>query len=217
LSVTEDALTPFGGLVPWAAYTRHIDIAEKLAADCPVKRTSPNAAPVYDIIQSFMLTALTDGRCFSHVERLREDPTIPELFGMESVVGDDTATATQWKETMEDAQRWLGERHVWFNRGDLGLGHDAVMRWHEQSDSRPKFLFKLKLTSGVRAALHRVPAEAWQGPNVLGAWQVAEGRLALHGWKEERRVVFSRQLQGMAPSEKAANFGTKTNTSSPCM
>jgi hypothetical protein len=296
LSVTEDALTPFGGLVPWAAYTKHIGIAEKLAADCPVKRTSPNAAPVYDIIQSFMLTALTDGRRFSHVERLREDPTIPELFGMESVVGDDTVrrffksvdpvlgaewiarnikpmwgalpdriimdwdstvqpkyghqegaeigynpgkpgrpsfhpllgvvagtrlcpayrfrsgdtvTATQWKETMEDAQRWLGERHVWLNRGDLGLGHDAVMSWHEQGASRPMFLFKLKLTSGVRAALHRIPAEAWQGPNVLGAWQVAEGRLALHGWKQERRVVFSRQLQGLVPSEKSGELWDK--------
>lgn len=296
LSVTEDALTPFGGLVPWAAYTKHIGIAEKLAADCPVRRTSPNAAPVYDIIQSFMLTALTDGRRFSHVERLREDRTIPELFGMESVVGDDTVrrffksvdpvlgaewiarnikpmwgalpdriimdwdstvqpkyghqegaqigynpgkpgrrsfhplmgvvagtrlcpayrfrsgdtvTATQWKETMEDAQRWLGERHVWLNRGDLGLGHDAVMSWHEQSSSRPMFLFKLKLTSGVRAALHRVPAEAWQGPNVLGAWQVAEARLALHGWKQERRVVFSRQLQGMVPSEKSGELWDK--------
>ena len=296
LSVTEDALTPFGGLVPWAAYTKHIGIAEKLAADCPVKRTSPNAAPVYDIIQSFMLTALTDGRRFSHVERLREDPTIPELFGMESVVGDDTVrrffksvdpvlgaewiarnvkpmwgalpdriimdwdstvqpkyghqegaeigynpgkpgrrsfhpllgvvagtrlcpayrfrsgdtvTATQWKETMEDAQRWLGERQIWLNRGDLGLGHDAVMSWHEQTPSRPKFLFKLKLTSGVRAALHRVPAEAWQGPNMLGAWQVAEGRLALHGWKQERRVVFSRQLQGLVPSEKSGELWDK--------
>ena len=56
------------------------------------------------------------------------------------------------------------------------------MSWHEQGASRPKFLFKLKFTSEVRAALHRVPAEACQGPNVLGAWQVAEGRLALHRW-----------------------------------
>jgi len=67
--------------VPWAAYTKHAEIIEKLTATCPVKRTSPNAAPVYDVIQSFVLTALTDGRRFSHVERLREDPTIPELFG----------------------------------------------------------------------------------------------------------------------------------------
>ena len=65
-------------------------VAKRLAEDCPVKRTSPNAAPVYDVIHSFMLTALTDGRHFSHGERLREYPTIPELFGMDAVVGDDT-------------------------------------------------------------------------------------------------------------------------------
>ena len=34
LSVTKDALTPFGGLVPWAAYTKHIGIIDTLAADC---------------------------------------------------------------------------------------------------------------------------------------------------------------------------------------
>ena len=28
---------------------------------------------------------------------------------------------------MHDAQRWLGERKIWLNRGDLGLGHDAIM------------------------------------------------------------------------------------------
>ena len=81
MSVTKDALTPFGGLVPWAAYTKHTGIIDTMTADCPVQRTSPNAAPVYDVLQSFMLTALTDGRRFSHIERLREDPTIPELFG----------------------------------------------------------------------------------------------------------------------------------------
>lgn len=67
LSVSDDALTPFGGLVPWAAFIKHVGVAENLAEDCPVKRTSPNAAPVYDVIQSFMLTALTDGRRFSHI------------------------------------------------------------------------------------------------------------------------------------------------------
>ena len=67
LSITNDALTPFGGLVPWAAYTEHIGIVKQLAADCPVKRTSPNAAPVYDVLQSFILTALADGRRFSHI------------------------------------------------------------------------------------------------------------------------------------------------------
>ena len=68
MSVAKDALTPFGGLVPWAAYTKHIRIINTIAADCPVQRTRPNAAPVYDVLQSFMLTALTGGRRFSHIE-----------------------------------------------------------------------------------------------------------------------------------------------------
>lgn len=293
LSVTNDSLTPFGGLVPWAAYTKHIGIIERLAADCPVKRTSPNAAPIYDVLQSFMLTALTDGRRFSHIERLREDPTIPEIFGMESVVGDDTVrrffksvdpalgaewiarnaepmwralpepiimdwdstvqpkyghqdgaevgynpgkpgrrsfhpllgviahtrlcpayrfragdtvTATEWHEAMHDAQRWLGERKVWLNRGDLGLGHDAIMSWHEESVERPKYLFKLKLTNLVRAALCRVREEAWQGAARHEACQVAEGRIQLTGWKTARRVIFARTLLGVLRAPENAEF-----------
>lgn len=293
LSVTEDALTPYGGLVPWAAFTKHIGIAENLAGDCPVTRTSPNAAPVYDVIQSFMLTALTEGKRFSHVERLREDPAIPELFGLESVVSDDTVrrffasidpvlgaewiarqvqplwralpariildwdstvltkyghqegaevgynptkpgrrsfhpllavvagtrlcpvyrfrsgdtvSASQWLGAMEDAQRWLGEQKVWLNRGDLGFGQDAVMAWHEEQPDRPHYLFKLKLSSRVRAALHEIKDEAWQGPAVTGAWQLAEGQVQLTGWKRSRRVVFARQLQGCVPSAKNGEF-----------
>lgn len=301
LSVTEDALTPFGGLVPWAAYTKHIGIAEALAADCPVKRTSPNAAPVYDIIQSFMLTALTDGRRFSHVERLREDPTIPELFGMESVVGDDTVrrffksvdpvlgaewiarnmkpmwgalpdriimdwdstvqpkyghqegaeigynpgkpgrrsfhpllgvvagtrlcpayrfrsgdtvTATQWKETMEDAQRWLGERQIWLNRGDLGLGHDAVMSWHEQTPSRPS---NSSLPPGFAPPCTGCPPRRGRGRTCSepGRWPragspcTAGNRNA--GWCSPAN------FKGWFLRKKAASCGTKTNTSSRCM
>jgi hypothetical protein len=51
--------------------------------DC--RSLNPYAAPVYDVIQSFMLTALTVGRRFNQVERLREAPTIPEIIGMEAV------------------------------------------------------------------------------------------------------------------------------------
>ena len=90
LRTTADALTPYGGLVPWAAFTRHTGVVERLTATCPVTRTSPNAKPVHDILHSFLLTALVDGRRFAHVERLREDPTVTELFGLQSVVGDDT-------------------------------------------------------------------------------------------------------------------------------
>jgi hypothetical protein len=90
LCPTDDALTPFGGLVPWAAFQKQCGLIEALAVTCPVTRTSPNAAPVYDVLTSFGLTVLCDGKRFAHVQRLREDPTLNELFGLKGVVGDDT-------------------------------------------------------------------------------------------------------------------------------
>jgi len=75
----------------------------------------------------------------------------------------DTVTATDWDKAMLDVQRWLGERKIWLYRGDLGLGHDAIRGWHEEGTERPKYLFKLKLTNLVRAALCRVREDAWQG------------------------------------------------------
>ena len=46
-------------------------------------RTSPNVSPVYDVLQSFALTVLCDGDRFAHVQRLRCDPTLADLFGVE--------------------------------------------------------------------------------------------------------------------------------------
>jgi hypothetical protein len=293
VAVTGDTLTPYGGLVPWAAFTRHLGVFERLAASAPVVRTSPNAAPVYDVVQSFALTALTDGRRFAHIERLREDPAVPELFGLAAVVSDDTVrrffasvdpavgaewiaacaaplwqalpariiadwddtvqpkygrqegtavgynpakpgrrslhplmavvagtrlcpayrfragdtvTATQWQQAMADAQRWLGGRSVWLNRGDVGLGHEAVMRWHEVAADRPEYLFKLKLSPGVRRAALAVPEADWQGPATLGAWQVAEVQLRLFGWSQARRVVLARRRQGAVSAAQAGAF-----------
>jgi hypothetical protein len=117
-----------------------------------------------------------------------------------------TVSATQWEEAMADAERWLGERKVALNRGDLGFGHDAIMAWHEAAPTRPKFLFKLKLTTLVRSALHRLKESDWQGPATLGASQIAEARIQLTGWKTSRRVIFARTLQGVVPAANRADF-----------
>ena len=109
LRATDDALTPYGGLVPWAAFIRHTGIVERLAETCPVKRTSPNAKPVHDILHSFLLTALVDGRRFAHVERLREDPTVAELFGLRSVVGDDTIKRLFGSIEESAGAAWVGQ------------------------------------------------------------------------------------------------------------
>ena len=300
LRATDEALTPYGGLVPWAAFLKHAGIFEKLAATCPVHRISPNASPVYDVLHSFALTVVTDGRRFAHVQRLREDPSVATLFGLQAVVSDDsirrlfaaidteagqrwveavqtpmwgalperfifdwdstvqtkyghqegaargynpqkpgrksfhpliavaagtrlcatyrfrpgdTVTATQWAEAMGQAQAALGERTVWLNRGDLGLGHEAIMAWHEQvpvGAHGPHYLFKLKLTPNVRRALAMVRDDSWQGPAENGVWQVAEATVQLPSWTRARRVVFARKLQGTTPTKAQGTFWDET-------
>jgi hypothetical protein len=62
----------------------------------------------------------------------------------------------------------LRER-LWLNRGDLGFGQEAILAWHEAAgEQRPKYLFKLKLTTNVRRAIARVPWPLWEGAPTLG-------------------------------------------------
>ena len=107
---------------------------------------------------------------------------------------------------MADAERWRGDRRVELNRSDLGFGHDAIISWHEAAPGRPKFLFKLKLMNLVRSALHLIKESDWQGPAILGACQMAEGRIQLAGWKTSRRGISARTLQGVVPAAGRAEL-----------
>ena len=108
LKTSDETLTPYGGLVPFAAFLKHMGTVETLAATFPVERTSPNARPVADIVHSFMLTAIAEGRRFAHVERLREDPAMSELFGMKkSAVSADTIRRLFASMTHEQAAAWI--------------------------------------------------------------------------------------------------------------
>lgn len=64
---TDAALTPYGGLAAWSGFLKHLGIIDRLAEHCPVVRTSPNAAPVREVLHSFQLSALVEGKRFCHV------------------------------------------------------------------------------------------------------------------------------------------------------
>lgn len=126
LRPVDDCLTPYGGLVPWSAFQKKSQVLEKLVANCPVIRSSPHAAPVYDILCSFMLTVLCDGSRFSHVGRLREDPSITELFGMKKVVSDDTIRRFLYSLDERRARDWIahGSGHIW-----SALPERSILDW----------------------------------------------------------------------------------------
>ncbi len=289
LTRTDAALTAYGGLVAWSGFLKHLGIVERFAARCPVTRTSPNAAPVREVVHSFALSALVEGKRFSHVRWLTDDPAIATIMNMTRVRGEDalprlakgmsveqmrewmqqpqtelyaalplhfiadwdatvntryghqedaavgynphkhgrkshhplicvaartrlclhlewrpgdTVSATDWQPAMEKlwAHPTIRER-LWLNRGDVGFGQEAVLAWHEQAgEPRPKYLFKLRLTTNVRRALAKVPWPYWEGAPTLGCQQTAETTVKLHGWSRERRVVIVRTLKPVNPT-----------------
>jgi hypothetical protein len=78
---TGEALTPCGGLAAWSGFLKHLGIIERLAEHCPVLRTSPNAAPVREVLHSFLLGALVEGKRFCHVRWVMDDPAVATLMG----------------------------------------------------------------------------------------------------------------------------------------
>ena len=203
LKVTDDALTPYGGLVPWAAFARKCGIIEQLARTCPHQRRSPNAAKVYDVLQSFILTALVDGRRFSHVGRLREDPTICELFGMDKVVSDDTirrflgsldeAAASAWvAQAAQPLWAALPERLIldWDSTVQTKYGHQqgAEVGYNPTKRGRKSFHPLLAVAAGTRLC----PAYRFRSGNSVSASQWQEACMEAQQNLGERRVWLNR-------------------------
>jgi hypothetical protein len=114
----------------------------------------------------------------------------------------DTVSATDWAPAMEKLWSHATIRvRLWLNRGDVGFGQEAILAWREQAgEKRPKYLFKLRLTTNVRRAIAKVPSPLWEGVPTLGCQQLAETAVKLHGWSRALRVVIVRTLKPVNPS-----------------
>jgi hypothetical protein len=78
----------------------------------------------------------------------------------------------------------------WLIRGDVSFGNEPVMR--EAERRRQPYLFKLRLTKGVKRAIERAMGEQdWQDAGAR--WQGKDGRLRLQGWSRHRRIVILRR------------------------
>jgi len=131
-------------------------------------------------------------------------------LGMQQRAGN-SSSSKEWIETMEDLFKHLpADRRPFINRADIGFCSEQFLRWHETKDSprRPYYLLKLRKTSRVNEALRKVSESQWLGAASLGALQVAEARIQLHGWSCERRVILGRRLiSKKSPEENCSLFG----------
>ena len=105
----DEAMTPFGGFVPLAAFFKKLGVFDSLASSCPVQRSSPNASRIHDVLVSFILACLCDGSRFNRINRLREDPTLCELFGLKKSVSDDTVRRLFGQISSEQSGGWIAQ------------------------------------------------------------------------------------------------------------
>jgi len=87
-------------------------------------------------------------------------------------------------------------------RGDSDWGNEGVMREAERRGLN--YLFKLRLTAGVKRVLERAMGQRdWQDAGA--GWQGKWGEVRLHGWGRQRRVVLlRRRLAGVMLTARAA-------------
>jgi IS4 transposase len=196
---TDAALTPYGGLVAWSAFLRHLGIVERLAEQCPVPRASPNAAPVREVIQSFQLAALVEGKRFCHVRWLQDDPAVARLLGLERVRGEDALPRLVKEMSSEASRAWLSgpERELyavlpehfiadWDSTVNTRYGHqeDARVGYNPHKPGRPSHHPLICVGARARVCL---PME-WRPGNTVSAtgWQAAMERLWRHPTIRER-------------------------------
>ncbi|MCX6929939.1 MAG: transposase [Verrucomicrobia bacterium] len=197
---TDEALTPYGGLAAWSAFVGRMGTFERLAERCPVERTSPNAAPVREVLHSFAVTALIEGRRFRHVGWVQDDLGIAAVLGLARVRGEDAlprlvrglsaAEARTWLGTAETElyralpERFIGDRDSTVNTR-YGQQEGAEVGYNPFKRGRPSHHPLICVVAGTRLCLHMRwrPGKAVSATGWLEAmeqlWQPAEIRSRL--------------------------------------
>ena len=190
---TDEALTPYGGLAAWSAFVQRLGTIERLAQRYPGQRSSPNAAPVREVLHSFMATVLIEGRRFSHVGWLRDDPGVAAVLGLERVRGEDALPRLVRPLGEEQARTWLGTAETELYRGlparfigdwdstvntRYGQQEGAEVGYNPFKRGRPSHHPLACVAAGTRLCLHM----AWRPGKAVSAtgWQEAMERLWGH-------------------------------------
>ena len=78
----DEAVSPFGQLPFFLDVLKHADLFEPFVAGYPLQFSSPNAPKVRDVPGTLVLSIVTGGRRYAHVNALRHDGINPSPPGM---------------------------------------------------------------------------------------------------------------------------------------
>jgi hypothetical protein len=226
---SDEALTPYGGLVAWDHFLERCGVFAELAACYPKPRTSPNATPVADILKAFALNCLVGGTRFAHCRRLQDDVAVANITGMRKgrLCGEDA-----FRRLCEELD--AGQVEAWFAPAGQMIHHamppDAVADWDstvvprygKQEDAaigynprkpgRPSHHPLACVIGGTRLCLHMewrkgntVSASGWIGAmEKLWRSPVARHRIRLNrgdiGFGQEPVMAWHEQGAGKRPA-----------------
>lgn len=228
LSDCDEQLTAYGGLVAWDHFLQRTGMISLLAKSYPLARTSPNATPVGDILQAFVLNCLIGGKRFAHSRRLQDDQAIVRILGLsrERLCGEDAFRRLCAQLTPEQTRAWMrsGEDLLynalpqnciadWDSTVTTRYGHqeDVAVGYNPHKPGRPSHHPLVCVIGGTRLALHM----AWRKGNTVSAtaWQEAMEEV----WSRpqaQHRIKLNRGDIGFG-QEKVMAWHEKKNTHRP--
>jgi hypothetical protein len=200
---SDTAMTPYGGLAPFAAFLKRLGFVDDLVRTCPVVRTSGNAAPVRDIVVSLILLNICDGRRFAHVARLCEDPAMAELFGIRAVRSEDTLRRFLASIPREKLRPWIDGAAVCIRKllpekiindwdstviTRYGSQEKAAVGYNPTKPGRPSHHPLLSVAAGTRIATHY----RMRAGNTVSATEWNEAMEDCLSWLGEGRIAVNR-------------------------
>jgi hypothetical protein len=203
IGITRKPITAWGGMAVFAAFCETVGLRGVLDRVLSgLGRTSPNALPASDHMLAFMVGVLTGASRFLHLERLRADAPLREMFGIRRFCAPSTYTrffqgfTRQMREDVFFALgRWaLGLMPPRCDGYTLDLDSTVLERFGEQEGVLP----------GYNPRRHGRPTHH---PLLAG---LAEAKWILHGWLRAGNVATANNVRGFMDECLASMDGLAT-------
>lgn len=226
---SDEALTPYGGLVAWDHFLQHCGVIAELAENYPLPRTSPNATPVADILKAFSLNCLIGGTRFAHGRRLQDDEAVAKITGMHKgrLCGEDAFRRLCAGLDASQVEAWFAPAEQMIHHAippnavadwdstvipRYGRQEDTAIGYNPQKPGRPSHHPLACVIGGTRLCLHM----EWRKGNTVSAsgwvaamekvWRspIAQHRIRLNrgdiGFGQEPIMAWHEQGTGKRPS-----------------
>ena len=226
---SDEALTPYGGLVAWDHFLEHCGVISELAANYPLPRTSNNATPVVDVLKAFSLNCLVGGTRFAHGRRLQDDEAVAKIIGMRNgrLCGEDAFRRLCAGLDTTQVETWFAPAEQMIHQAippnavadwdstvivRYGKQEDTAIGYNPQKPGRPSHHPLACVIGGTRLCLHM----EWRKGNTVSSsgwieamekvWRspTAQHRIRLNrgdiGFGQESIMAWHEQSSGKRPS-----------------